>query len=286
MADIKKGLGRGLDSIFLENISEEGSNITSLKLSEIEPNRAQPRTEFDPEALSTLSESIKENGVLQPILVRPLFGGGYQIVAGERRYRASMMAGLTEIPAIIKDLTDSKTMELALIENLQRENLNPIEEAKGYLTLAENYSLTQEEIAQAVGKSRPAVANALRLLKLPEEVRVLVSEGKLSAGHARALSAIEDPELIIKLAMEIVDKGLSVRETEKLAKPKAQKKEREKKSQTKPTFYTEVEMALKENLGRKVTVSKLKGSKGGVITLEFYSDEELRDFANRLGEKE
>ncbi len=283
MAKKTGGLGKGLDAIFLENESESRESTVTLKLEEIEPNRAQPRTEFDPEALATLADSIRENGVLQPILVRPILGGGYQIVAGERRYRASMMAGATEIPAIIRELSDAKTMELALIENLQRENLNPIEEAKGYRTLAESYSMTQEEVSEAVGKSRPAVANAMRLLRLPDEVQQMVSDGRLSAGHARALTSIEEPEYIIKLACEIVDKGLSVRETEKAAKPSKQKKSGSA-HKSKPTLYQEVEMALRENLGRKVTVTKTSGTTG-TISIEFYSDDELMDFANRLGEK-
>lgn len=284
MAKKTGGLGKGLDAIFLENESESRESTVTLKLEEIEPNRAQPRTEFDPEALATLADSIRENGVLQPILVRPILGGGYQIVAGERRYRASMMAGVTEIPAIIRELSDAKTMELALIENLQRENLNPIEEAKGYCTLADTYSMTQEQVSAAVGKSRPAVANAMRLLRLPEEVQQMVSDGRLSAGHARALTSIEEPEYIIKLACEIVDKGLSVRETEKAAKPSKQRSTSTRKNSAKPTLYQEVEMALRENLGRKVTVTKTSGTTG-TISIEFYNDEELMDFANKLGEK-
>ncbi len=286
MAKKTGGLGKGLDAIFRENVSEAGESTVTLKLEDIEPNRSQPRTEFDAEALSALSESIKENGVLQPILVRPLLGGGYQIVAGERRYRASRMAGLTEIPAVIRELSDHKTMELALIENLQREDLSPIEEAKGYLTLQQNYEMTQEEIATAMGKSRPAIANSLRLLKLPEEVQTMVSDGKLSAGHARALSAVEDSQEVIKLANEIVDKNLSVRETEKLLKPKKEKKSTEEvhHNPAKPVIYKEVEMALTEHLGRKVTVTKGKGN-GGLISLEFYSIGELMDIANKLEEK-
>lgn len=283
MARRKGGLaeGKGLDTIFLDNESESGGAL-SLKIDEIEPNREQPRTEFDEEALLQLSESIRENGVLQPILVRPIFGGGYQIVAGERRYRASLMAGLTEIPAVVRDLDDKKTMELALIENLQRENLNPVEEAQGYKTLMETYSMTQEEVSAAVGKSRPAIANALRILKLPEYVLALVSEGKLSAGHARALAAIDDPDRICALAEEIVEKGLSVRFAEQMAKPRKDKKEKKEKEQ-KPHYYKEVEMAMAESLGRKVTVSKAKSGKGGSLTIDFYSDEELTAFANLLG---
>lgn len=284
MAKRKGGLaeGQGLDKIFLDNESENGGAF-SLKIEEIEPNREQPRTEFDEEALLQLSESIRENGVLQPILVRPLFGGGYQIVAGERRYRASLMAGLTEIPAVVRDLDDKKTMEIALIENLQRENLNPVEEAAGYRTLMETYNMTQEEVSLAVGKSRPAIANALRILKLPEYVLALVSEGKLSAGHARALAAIDDPEKICALAEEIVEKGLSVRFAEQAAKPAKEKKEKVQSKPAKPHYYKEVEMAMAESLGRKVTVSKAKTGKGGSLTIDFYSDEELTTFANLLG---
>ncbi|MBQ7999609.1 MAG: ParB/RepB/Spo0J family partition protein [Ruminococcus sp.] len=282
----KGGLGKRLDAIYLENESETGSGAVTLKIEDIEPNREQPRTEFDEEALLQLADSIREHGVLQPILVRPIFGGSYQIVAGERRYRASRLAGLTEIPAIIRDLDDLQTMEIALIENLQRENLNPIEEAQGYRTLMGMHGLTQEEVATAVGKSRPVVANALRILKLPEYVQALVSEGKLSAGHARALASIDDPEVICKLAEEIVERGLSVRETEKLCKSQSEKKKKAPVTTAKPHYYAEVEMAMTENLGRKVTVSKAKTGKGGVLTIEFYSDDELTSFANLLGNKD
>ncbi len=286
MAKKQGGLGKGLDAIFRENVSEASESTILLKLEDIEPNRAQPRTDFDPEALSALSESIKENGVLQPILVRPLLGGGYQIVAGERRYRASRMAGLTEIPAVIKELSEQKTMELALIENLQREDLNPIEEAKGYLTLQQSYEMTQEDIAASMGKSRSAIANALRLLKLPDEVQAMVTEGKLTAGHAKSLAAIEDPEKVLILANQIIDYNLTVRETERLLKPKKVKKSSVKISHNpaKPVIYREVEMALSEHLGRKVTVTKGKAD-GGVLSLEFYSIGELMELANKLEEK-
>lgn len=278
----KGGLNKDkrLDAIFLENESENRESTVMLRISDIEPNRDQPRREFDPEALQTLADSISEHGVLQPILVRPIFGGGYQIVAGERRYRASLMAGLTEVPVIIRDLDDKKTMEIALIENLQRENLNPVEEAMGYRTLMENHGMTQEEVAAAVGKSRPVIANALRILKLPEYVLALVSEGKLSAGHARALASIEDVERICSLAEEIVEKGLSVRFAEQAVKPEKVKKQKVSTVTAKPQYYSEVEMAMTESLGRKVTVNRVKGGKGGVLTIEFYSDEELTRFAN------
>ena len=209
------GLGKGLGAIFIENDTEDRNATVTLKISEIEPNRSQPRKEFDEKALTELAESIKEHGLIQPILVRPLIGGGYQIVAGERRYRACRMAGLTQVPVTIRELTDEETMELALIENLQRENLNPLEEALGYKSLMEEYSFSQEQVAKAVGKSRSAVANTLRLLNLPEDVTELVKEGKLSAGHARALLAFDDEALMIKTAKSVVDEDLSVRQVEK-----------------------------------------------------------------------
>ena len=220
MAKKTGGLGKGLGAIFIENDTEDRNATVTLKISEIEPNRSQPRKDFDEKALTELAESIKEHGLIQPILVRPLIGGGYQIVAGERRYRACRMAGLTEVPVTIRELTDEETMELALIENLQRENLNPLEEALGYKSLMEEYSFSQEQVAKAVGKSRSAVANTLRLLNLPEDVTELVKEGKLSAGHARALLAFDDEALMIKTAKSVVDEDLSVRQVEKLAKKK------------------------------------------------------------------
>ena len=187
MAAKKGGLGKGLDAIFMENATEDSNHIITLKISEIEPNRTQPRKDFSEEAMAELADSISRHGVLQPLLVRPLAGGGYQIVAGERRWRACRMAGVSEVPVVIRDLSDSEVMQLALIENLQREDLSPVEEAMGYQTLIEQYQFTQDEVSKTVGKSRPAMTNALRLLSLPEDLLQLVSEGKLSAGHARTL---------------------------------------------------------------------------------------------------
>lgn len=187
MAKKKGGLGKGLDAIFAENESEGEHTAVMLKLSELEPNRSQPRHQFNEQALSELADSISRYGVLQPLLVRPLLSGGYQIVAGERRWRAARMAGVDEVPAVVKDLTDEQVMELALIENLQREDLNPLEEAQGFQSLMDTYGMTQDEVAKTVGKSRPAVANALRLMNLPESIQKLVSAGTISAGHARAL---------------------------------------------------------------------------------------------------
>ena len=197
MAKKLGGLGKGLNAIFIENDSEKGDGAVTLKISEIEPNRSQPRKDFDEQSLGELAESISSHGLLQPLLVRPLPLGGYEIVAGERRYRACRMAGLTEVPVIIRELTESETMELALIENLQREDLTPLEEAEGYNVLMREHGFTQEEIAQSMGKSRPAIANALRLLKLPESVRELLREDNISAGHARALLTLGSEEAML-----------------------------------------------------------------------------------------
>ena len=289
MAKKKSGLGRGLDTIFGEIETESRDSVIVLGIDEISPNRSQPRTEFDPEALAELTESIRIHGVLQPILVRPLLAGGYQIVAGERRYRASLQAGLSEIPAIVRELDDRETMEIALIENLQRQDLTPVEEALGYSALMNNHGFTQEQIAESVGKSRPAVANALRLLVLPQPVLDMITEGKLSAGHARALASIEDEETIIKIAGEICDKGLSVRAAEALAKASQKKKavkETDGRKAKKPTYFAEVEMALCENMGRRVTVVPAKKGTGGTISIDFYSDDELKTLANRIAELE
>ena len=257
MAKKLGGLGKGLNAIFIENDSEKGDGAVTLKISEIEPNRSQPRKDFDEQSLGELAESISSHGLLQPLLVRPLPLGGYEIVAGERRYRACRMAGLTEVPVIIRELTESETMELALIENLQREDLTPLEEAEGYNVLMREHGFTQEEIAQSMGKSRPAIANALRLLKLPESVRELLREDKISAGHARALLTLGSEEEMLAVADEIIKKDLSVRQTEALCK-KPVKIKPEKQPEKQPTFYKMVELALNESMGRKVTVTKSK----------------------------
>lgn len=281
MAKKLGGLGKGLNAIFIENDAETDNGSVTLKISEIEPNRQQPRKEFDEQALSELAESISQHGLLQPLLVRPLTLGGYQIVAGERRYRASRMAGLTEVPVIIRELSDTETMEIALIENLQREDLTPVEEALGYKALIDEHNFSQDEVAKSVGKSRPTITNSLRLLKLPESVMEYLKEGKISAGHARALLMLEDESLMIELAEEIVSKDLSVRQVEKICKKKP-KAEKEEKTEKKPSFYSMVELALSESLGRKISVSKSKGKEGGVLQIEFYSDEELTELSNKL----
>ena len=280
----KGGLGKGLSAIFMENESEDQNSTVTLKISEIEPNKDQPRTDFDEKALSELAESIALHGVLQPLLVRPLVYGGYQIVAGERRYRASRMAGLTEVPVVIRELDDKETMELALIENLQRENLTPIEEAKGYKTLMDTYGFTQEQVSSSVGKSRSAVANSLRLLNLPEEIIELLSQGKITGGHARALLSLDNKEEMIEISREIMDKDLSVRQTEKLTQKSKKGEKNPPKKEEKTNFLKEVELALTENLCRKISVTK-KGD-GGVLSIEFFSQEDLIDLANKLEEKE
>ena len=272
----KGGLGKGLDALFMDNsIEEEAKSAVKLKINDIEPNRAQPRKSFDEEALEELANSISTHGVIQPLLVRPLADGGYQLIAGERRWRASRMAGLTEVPVVIREMSDSEAMELALVENLQREDLNPIEEAQGLALLMETYGLTQEQAAKRVGKSRPAVANSMRLLSLPQEVLAMVERGELSAGHARTILALENAGQITALANEIVKKNLSVRETERavkaLLKGDAKKEKRVKK---RDTYYDEVELAVSQSLGRKAKVSLSAGNKG-TLEIEFFGKEDL-----------
>ena len=273
----KGGLGKGLDALMFDNSTqEENEGTLLLKIHEIEPNRDQPRKIFDDEALSELADSIAQLGIIQPLLVRPLLGGGYQIIAGERRWRAARMAGLEEVPVLVKETVESQVMELALVENLQREDLNPIEEAEGLQTLVETYGMTQEEAAKKVGKSRPAVANTMRLLLLPKSVLTMVKENKLTAGHARALLSLSDDDKIKEIAKEVVDKNLSVRETERmvkfLLKDKAAKKKPEKKRET---YYDEVELALSDTLGRKAKVNVNSAGKG-TIEIEFYNKEDLQ----------
>jgi ParB family chromosome partitioning protein len=282
MAGRKGGLGKGLEALFTDNATGDVNSATRLRLSEIEPNKAQPRKDFDEEALASLADSIKEHGVIQPLLVRPLDNGSYQLVAGERRWRAARMAGMSEVPVIIKELSDRETMEIGLIENLQREDLNPIEEALGYQTLMDTYDFTQDEISRRVGRSRPAVANALRLLHLPQEVIALVRKKELSSGHARAILALPDEETMIETAKKAAKGNVSVREIERLAQGKRERPQKEKAG-TRDSFYDEVELALAAELGRKIAIQVKNQEKDrGTITVEFYSKEELADIANRL----
>ncbi len=275
----KGGLGRGLDALFDDNKTED-SNITELKLTEIEPNKGQPRKEFDDDALHELADSIAKYGVLQPLMVRPLSNGGYQLVAGERRWRASRMAGLKTVPVVIRELSDTETMEIALIENLQREDLNPLEEAEGYKTLMEEYSLTQEQVSESVGKSRSAVANALRLLNLPKKVQKLVQSGEISAGHARTLLSISEDKL--DMALELIKKGASVREIERLAK---ESKAKPAKRKVESPFIKEVKISLEEALLRKIDIKENKLG-AGTLTIEFFSHEDLKALANSIADKD
>ena len=280
MAAKKGGLGRGLDALFNENATDEGGVIT-VNLNDIEPNREQPRKDFDQEALAELAESIAEHGLIQPIVVKPETNGRYSIIAGERRWRACREAGLYEVPVIIKDVEAQELMEIALIENLQREDLNAVEEALGYRSLIDNFGLTQEQVAKRMGKSRTAVTNALRLLNLTEDELNALRLGAISAGHARALLSVEDQETRAQM-LDMATNGASVRELEKLA-AKSKKGSKPAAKKEKNTFYSEVELSLKNELHRKVEITSTGDGKGK-ITIEFFSDEELSDFARRLAE--
>ncbi len=284
MAAKKGGLGRGLDALFADNSIEEiaSTSAVKLKIMDIEPNRDQPRKIFDEDALAELADSIAKHGVIQPLLVRPMPDGSYQLVAGERRWRASRMAGLTEVPVVIKELSDDEAMALALIENLQREDLNAIEEAQGIKALMDTLSLTQDEAAERVGKSRPAVANALRLLKLPDSVIALVSDGKLSPGHARALLGFRDEQDIIETADLIIEKGLTVRDVEKLVKKRNKEPKAEKPAARRASYYDEVELALTDFLGRKVKVGTKPGKESGVLEIDFFDKDDLTRLADAL----
>ena len=277
------GLGKGLDMLLSENSLEDGARTVTLPIEEIIPNREQPRKQFDDEALADLSASIAQHGVLQPLLVRPMPDGSYQLVAGERRWRASRMAGLTEVPVVVRDMNEQEAAELALIENLQREDLNPMEEALGYRTLMETYGMTQEQAAQVVNKSRPAVANALRLLQLPQAVMDLVATGTLSAGHARTVLAFEDEDARVAAAETAVAKGLSVRELERMAQAAKRAPKAPKALVHRPSFYDEVALALRESLGRQVKVAV--GTKGGTLQIEFFDEDDLKALANKLNEE-
>ncbi len=279
MAVKKGGLGRGFDSLFTEN-SVDSKDTLELRISQIEPNRNQPRKVFDQDALNELAESIKKHGLIQPLLVRPLGNGSYQIVAGERRWRASRIAGLEKVPAVVRELDDIKAAEIALIENLQREDLNAVEEALGYKNLIDLFAMTQEAVAESVGKSRPAIANALRLLELDEKSLKALENGEISAGHARALLSTNDLELRAE-ALELCKKGASVRQIEAFVK---QKKALSTAKKEKNKLFVETEISLTESLGRRVKIDG-KGEKGK-LTIEFFDKDDLFDIAKKLsGEK-
>lgn len=276
----KSGLGKGLGALMLENNTDSMVSTSTLNINEITPNKEQPRKTFDETALEELADSIRQHGVLQPLLVRPLTSGGYQLVAGERRWRASRLAELKEVPVIIKELSDTEAMEIAIIENLQREDLNPIEEAEGLQALIDKCGYTQEQVATSVGKSRPAITNALRLLKLPEEVRDMAKDGTISAGHARALLAFDNQPMMIECANQIVSKKLTVRDVEKMAKRPASSSTKTKTSQRRDSFYDEVELSLTEALGTKVKV--YNGRNKGTLEIEFYTLDDLKNIANAI----
>ena len=287
MARAKKGgLGKGLDALFMDNETVDSGGVVTLRLSQIEPNRDQPRKIFSEEALNELADSIREHGVLQPLLVRPLPGGSYQLVAGERRWRASRMAGLQEVPVVIREMDEEQAMEIALIENLQREDLNAIEEATGYKQLLERYGMTQEQVAKRVGKSRPAIANALRLLNLPQKVMDMVGEGEVSPGHARALLAFDDQDRIVEIAQKVKTGKYSVRDIERMAKNQDEKKEKAAKAPEEPAwgdksaFLTEMEIAMSMEMGRKVRI--IPNGEGGTLQIQFWDEEDLKSLAEKF----
>ena len=272
-----KGLGRGLEAIFAEEVPAQNTPV-GIRLSDIEPNPRQPRQDFEPVALEELAQSIRENGIITPITLRKT-GDTYQIIAGERRWRASRLAGLTEIPAIVLDVDENTAYALALIENLQREDLNPMEEAEGYRRLTQELGLTPEQAALRVGRSRPAVANALRLLSLPKSVEALLREKQLSAGHARALLPLEREEVMLKAAQTILEQQLSVRQTEALVK-QLQKTPADKPEKTPDIYVQDLERAMAAFTGHKITIKH--GEKKGKITIEYYGNEDLEAVCEAL----
>ena len=282
-------LGKGLDALLGDTalLSQNGGSV-SLPISQVEPGLNQPRKHFDEEALADLSESIRQHGILQPLTVRRLASGYYQIIAGERRWRAARMAGLSEVPAMIVEADDRKVMELGLIENLQREDLNPMEEAMGYQSLIKDYGLTQEEVSLRVSKSRPTVANAMRLLQLPQEVQWLIEQGSISAGHGRAMLPLANPEIEIAMAEEVMRKNLSVREVEERVRRMRNedipdgsiRKEPDQQAQSEAMYYRDVELRLTQDFGRKVTITP--GRKRGKLTLEYYDVDDLNALLSTL----
>ena len=275
----KGGLGRGYETLFSDNTTEV-QNLSTLRVAEIEPNREQPRKSFDDGAIAALADSIREHGMIQPILVRPLENGSYQIVAGERRWRAARMLGLEEVPVTIRAMSDQETMQIALIGNLQRENLNPIEEAQGYQELMDQFGMTQESIAQIVGRSRSAVANSLRLLQLPEQIQQYLQEGAITTGHAKALAGFADEETMLACAARAADGQLTVRAIEKLAA--APKEHLLQPDRRRDSYYKEMELSLSSSLGRKVKVDQ--GRKKGMLILEYYDKDDLATLAKKLTE--
>lgn len=278
------GLGSGLDSLFSDNTTEVQVKKT-LRITEIEPNREQPRKNFSDEAITALAESIRDHGMLQPILVRPMEDGSYRIVAGERRWRAARMLGLDEVPVNIKEMTDTEAAQLALIENLQRENLNPVEEAMGFKELIEKYGMTQDAVAKTIGRSRSSVSNSMRILALPDRILNMVEDGDLSLGHAKALLSFENEDLMIATAVKAANGGLTVRQVERAAQKSLENEDEqsEKSNRRIDNYFVEVELSLKEALGRKVKVDY--GKNKGALTLEFYDKDDLAAIVKRLAEE-
>lgn len=279
-----KRIGGDFSSLFDDNSMEETDSLRTLRISEIEPNKGQPRKNFDKEAMEQLAESIRVNGVLQPLLVRPLATGNYQIIAGERRWRAAKIAGLSEVPVVIRDdLSEEQVMQVALIENLQRENLNPIEEAQGYRELIDTYKMTQDQLSKALGKARSSIANSLGLLTLPIGVRDLLADGRLSAGHCKALKAIKDPALMTEIAVRASEGELSVRSIEAIAKREAKREEAQTEVKPRIAYYTEVEISLTEALGTKVKICE--GKKTNTLQIAFEDKEQLEGILQLMNVK-
>ena len=284
----KKSLGMGLDALFGDN-GAEGGDTHTLRISEIEPNRKQPRQDFDEAAIAELADSIRQHGLIQPIVVRPR-EEGYQIVAGERRWRACRMLGMSDVPVVVKDFTDEETAQIALIENIQRQDLNPVEEAAAYRALMDEYGMTQEALSKAVGKSRSAIANSVRLLNLPDEIVEMLRKGKLSAGQAKAIASADSEDTMLEIAKLAADGKITVRGIEKLASERSDKDVETEGKQSVPktaeerssmSYITEMQISLEDHLQKKVKITSKDGEKGTIV-IDFYSKDELADLADRL----
>ncbi len=284
----KKSLGMGLDALFGDN-GAEGGDTHTLRISEIEPNRKQPRQDFDEAAIAELADSIRQHGLIQPIVVRPM-DEGYQIVAGERRWRACRMLGMSDVPVVVKDFTDEETAQIALIENIQRQDLNPVEEAAAYRALMDEYGMTQEALSKAVGKSRSAIANSVRLLNLPDEIVEMLRKGKLSAGQAKAIASADSEDTMLEIAKLAADGKITVRGIEKLASERSDKDVETEGKQSVPktaeerasmSYITEMQISLEDHLQKKVKITSKDGEKGTIV-IDFYSKDELADLADRL----
>lgn len=280
---MSRGLGKGLNALITSNLIEEGEQVKEVSVSEIRPNPYQPRKEFEQSAIDELAHSIREHGIIQPLIVRKSIKG-FELVAGERRLRAAKLAGLKQVPVVVKAYTDQQLMEIALIENLQRENLNPLEEAEAYEKLIAHHEYTQEQLAQRIGKSRPHVANMLRLLQLPESIRKLVAATELTMGHARALLSVSDENMQMQLAKDVVEKGLNVRQLEELVKQlNVSRETKKKKSAKNEPILIEMEERLRSRFGTAVKIKK--GAKRGKIEIDFYSQEDLQRIIEILNDE-